>query len=85
MQTYLVIYLFLMNVVGLLAMKIDKNRAIKGKWRTKEKTFLVIALAGGSFGIYIGLHAFRHKTKHITFKYGIPLIILVQFFLFVYF
>jgi len=33
----------------------------------------------------LGMHVFRHKTKHWYFKFGMPLILIVQLILLVYF
>lgn len=59
-------------------MYIDKEKAKKHKWRISENTLIILALLGGSIGSLIGMNKFRHKTKHIKFKYGIPLIIIFQ-------
>ena len=56
----------------------DKKKAIKGEWRIKEKTLFTICWIGGSVGILLGIKIFRHKTQHISFKYGIPLMIVLQ-------
>ncbi len=73
-----IIYLIIINFVGLLSMYIDKRRAIKNKWRIPEKTLFLIAIIGGSIGSILGMHHFRHKTKHWYFKYGMPVILAVQ-------
>ena len=77
-------YLFAVNVIGFLAMYIDKQRAIHKKWRIPEKTLFLIALVGGSLGTTLGMNTFRHKTKHWYFKYGMPLIFIVQLGLYIY-
>lgn len=59
-------------------MYIDKEKAKKHKWRISENTLIILSLLGGSIGSFIGMNKFRHKTKHIKFKYGIPLIIIFQ-------
>jgi len=59
-------------------MLIDKQRAIPKEWRIPEKTLICISIIGGSIGMLIGMSAFRHKTKHIKFKFGVPLILLIQ-------
>lgn len=71
-------YLFFMNIVGLVLMYCDKKRAVKGKWRIKEKTLFSIALLGGSVGVLLGCKRFHHKTLHKLFRYGIPSIITFQ-------
>ncbi len=56
----------------------DKKKAIKGQWRISEATLITIAIIGGSIGVYLGMQNFRHKTKHLKFKVGIPIIIIFQ-------
>ena len=77
-------YLGLINSAGFLLMGIDKNRARRGAWRISEKTLFICALLGGSLGTTLGIWAFRHKTRHKQFTYGMPLILIVQV-LFIYY
>ncbi len=74
----LIIYLIIMNVIGLVVMGIDKYRAIRDKWRIPEKTLFVVSLLGGSIGTWFGMYAFRHKTKHWYFVLGMPAILIAQ-------
>lgn len=39
---------------------------------------LLLAAAGGSVGALLGMQMFRHKTRHLQFTIGVPLILLVQ-------
>ena len=73
-----VIYFCLVNIIGFLMMGVDKSRARRKAWRISEKTLFTCALIGGSIGTIAGMYAFRHKTRHWYFKYGLPLILLVQ-------
>lgn len=75
---YLFIYLILINLIAFLSMYIDKKRAINNKWRIKEKTLFAFALLGGTIGSILGMSTFRHKTKHWYFKFGMPLILILQ-------
>ena len=59
-------------------MGIDKRKARKGAFRIPEATLFAFALIGGSLGSTIGMFAFKHKTKHWYFKFGFPLIIVIQ-------
>lgn len=70
--------LVIMNLIGYMSMWSDKRRAIKNKYRISEKTLFIIALLGGSLGSILGMKQFRHKTKHWYFKYGMPLILIMQ-------
>jgi len=72
------IYLLAINFIGFLAMGFDKFKAKKNFWRTKEKTLFIIAAIGGSIGSIIGMYTFRHKTKHNSFVFGMPLILATQ-------
>lgn len=70
--------LVIINLLGYISMWSDKRRAIKGKYRISEKTLFTIAILGGSLGSILGMNQFRHKTKHWYFKYGMPLIFVIQ-------
>lgn len=71
-------YLLLINAIGLLLMLIDKRKAIRKKWRIPEATLLTVAIVGGSIGSIAGMHIFRHKTRHLKFSIGLPLILAIQ-------
>ena len=59
-------------------MGIDKYKARKRAFRIPEATLFIIAVIGGSIGSIIGMYAFRHKTRHRSFVYGMPFILFVQ-------
>ncbi|AKN30463.1 hypothetical protein Ccar_06345 [Clostridium carboxidivorans P7] len=75
-------YILVINLYGIFLMHSDKSKSQKGKWRIPEKTLFITALLLGSPGILIGMYLFRHKTKHKRFTIGIPLILIVQVFIF---
>ena len=77
MKTY-IIYFILINVVTFFLFGVDKWKAKKGRWRISEATLLIFAVIGGSIGAWLGMKTWHHKTMHKKFKYGIPLILLVQ-------
>lgn len=74
----LLILLLGINLFSIIVMFVDKGRAKKHKFRISEKTLFLLAAIGGSIGIYLGMFLFHHKTKHIKFTIGIPLIIILQ-------
>ena len=76
----LLYYLLIINAAGLLLMLVDKWKAKKNRWRVRESTLLLIAALGGSVGCLIGMYLFRHKTRHLKFTLGIPLILAGQCF-----
>ncbi len=59
-------------------MFIDKQKAKRHKWRISENTLILISILGGSIGSIIGMQLFRHKTKHVKFKLGLPVILIIQ-------
>lgn len=78
-MSYLIVgFLVIINLLGYISMWSDKRRAIKGKYRISEKALFTIAILGGSLGSILGMNQFRHKTKHWYFKYGMPLILVIQ-------
>ena len=79
------IYLIVVNIIGFLSMGVDKFKAQKNFWRIKEKTLFIIAVIGGSIGSIIGMYTFRHKTKHMSFVIGMPIILTVQVVVIFYF
>ena len=74
----LTIYIALMSVVLLVMMKADKERARRNQYRISERTLWVMALLGGAVGGVIGMQLFRHKTKHLSFRFGFPLLALLD-------
>ena len=81
----LLVYLLIINALGLLVMLVDKYKAKKNLWRIPEATLMGIAIAGGSIGSLAGMYLVRHKTKHLKFTIGIPVILAVQIVLFILF
>jgi uncharacterized membrane protein YsdA (DUF1294 family) len=71
-------YLTLINAITCIAFAVDKNLARRGHRRIPEANLLLLAIAGGSIGGILGMYLFRHKTRHVKFKWGLPLILLLQ-------
>lgn len=74
----MVLYLLVVNFVGFSLMVVDKWKAKMGKWRIAEKTIWLVSIVGGAVGTTIGMYLFRHKTKHRLFRYGLPLLSLLE-------
>ena len=82
MHQYSLYYLLAVNSLTFLLYGIDKYKAKKGRWRISEATLLTMAAIGGSIGAWTGMRTWHHKT--MKFKYGIPVIIIMQIALVVY-
>ena len=91
MTQTIVYYLIALNIVTFLVYGIDKWKAKRAKWRIREAALLGLAVLGGSIGALQGMKVWHHKTMHkggtrdvdnivggYQFKYGLPLILLVQ-------
>lgn len=76
----ILIFMAVMSLVSFFAMGIDKMKAKRDMWRTPEKVLLGLAFFGGGAGVWLGMQVFRHKTKHWYFKYGVPVITLLELF-----
>ena len=78
MANALLYYLIVINIVTFLVYGIDKWKAKQGSWRISEVSLLILAVIGGCIGALLGMKIWHHKTMHKKFKYGLPLILLVQ-------
>jgi len=72
------IYLAVISVLSIVVTVYDKIISKKGGYRIPEQTLLMLSAIGGSFAMLITMVLIRHKTKHIKFMAGIPLIIALQ-------
>jgi len=77
LQVVLIGILAAINFYAFFVMARDKRKAVKGSnlKRTSEGYVFFLAILFGSVGVYLGMLAFRHKTKKLYFQVGIPLLI----------
>ena len=75
---YFLGYLVTINALGFILMLVDKYKAKKHLWRIPEATLIGVAAMGGSIGALVGMYTVRHKTKHLKFTVGIPVILALQ-------
>lgn len=78
MSELLIVYVATVNAVAFVVYGVDKYKAQKAKWRIRESTLLLLAVIGGSAGAWLGMKIWRHKTRHVKFRYGVPAILLIQ-------
>ena len=71
-------YLACVNLAAFAVYGWDKFAARRGARRVREATLLLLAVLGGSAGAILGMCLFRHKTRHLLFALGLPLILLAQ-------
>ena len=77
MSLAVLVYLAVINVIAFGLYGLDKYRAMNNMWRIPEKTLLGVAAIGGAYGAYLGMRIFHHKTKHLKFQIGVPIMMLV--------
>ncbi len=81
-ETIFNLALILINVIGFFLMGEDKRRARKGRYRISEQTLWIFGTFGGAIAMTIGMRYFHHKTKHIAFKLGFPILSIIHILLY---
>ena len=78
MKSWLLLWILVWNGIAFVLMGLDKGKAKEKKWLIPEKVLFLAAALGGSIGAMLGMSFFRHKTKHWSFRLGMPAILAVQ-------
>ena len=76
--TIIVFYLVIINIITFFLYGIDKWKAQRSRWRIPESVLLGMAAIGGSVGAWLGMQVWHHKTQHVKFRYGVPIILIAQ-------
>lgn len=73
-------YLAIISLISVIVCVYDKKISKKNRveLRIPEKVLLILSALGGSVAMLITMLVIRHKTKHVKFMLGIPLIIILQ-------
>ena len=71
-------YLLIINLFTFVCYGLDKHKSKQKARRISERWLLLLALIGGSVGAWFGMLVWRHKTKHAKFRFGVPIILLLQ-------
>lgn len=69
---YLYFYLAFINLLAIVVTVYDKDAAVHGRWRVRERTLILVSVLGGALGMYITMLVIRHKTRKPLFMIGIP-------------
>ena len=76
---FALVYLAIISIIAICVTVYDKWAAKKRpQERTRESTLLLLSALGGSAAMLLTMLTVRHKTKHMKFMVGIPLIIALQ-------
>ena len=73
-------YLAVISVISIIVCIWDKKISKKNKveLRIPEAVLLLLSALGGSVAMFITMLSMRHKTKHVKFMLGIPVIMILQ-------
>lgn len=73
-------YIALVSLCSIVVCVRDKRVSKKNdvKLRIPEKSLFIWSILGGSLAMFITMKLIRHKTKHLSFMLGIPVIIVLQ-------
>ncbi|WP_297717080.1 DUF1294 domain-containing protein [Intestinimonas sp.] len=66
------------SAIDFALMGVDKWKARRDAWRIPEATLWLFALVGGALGGTLAMQVFRHKTRHWYFRFGFPLLTVLQ-------
>ena len=80
--TYLMYWILLISVWAMIITFTDKSRAKRRRRRIPERTLMWSGALGGATAMLLCMLIIRHKTRHVKFMLGLPLMILAQFGLF---
>lgn len=75
---YTLVSLLALNIITFAAYGLDKSKARKRRWRIPESTLLWMAALGGSLGAWLGMNVWHHKTLHLKFRLGVPLLLILH-------
>lgn len=78
MEKVFLVYLFIISIVTVILTVYDKIAARKRKFRISESTLILCGVFGGAAAELVTMLLIRHKTRHIKFMLGLPLIITAQ-------
>lgn len=73
-----ILYLIIINIISFFVMGIDKHKARKHAFRIPESSLFFLAIIGGAAGSSVGMYVFHHKTRHLSFVIGMPLILILH-------
>ena len=73
-------YIAIISIISIIVCIYDKKISKKNKveLRIPERNLLILSALGGSVAMFLTMLLIRHKTKHVKFMLGIPVIIILQ-------
>lgn len=77
---FIVGYIAAISLVSIVVCIYDKKISKKNRveLRVPERRLLFLSAIGGSIAMFVTMLIIRHKTKHVKFMLGIPVIMVLQ-------
>ncbi len=85
MLLILLIYFISMNVFSFILLFSDYRKTKRGEGRISEWAIWLAAFLGGAWGMSMAVKAFQHKTGCRTYRYGLPVLAIIQIAVVIYF
>lgn len=79
-EKILLAYIAIISLVSIVVCIWDKKISKKNRveLRIPEAVLLLLSALGGSVAMFVTMLITRHKTKHVKFMLGIPVIMILQ-------
>lgn len=74
----LIFYAVVINVLAVCLTVYDKQAARRHRRRIPERDLLLVGTLSGCVVMYITMLLIRHKTRHVKFMAGLPLILMAE-------
>lgn len=73
-------YIAIISLISIIVCIYDKVISKKNRveLRIPEAVLLLLSALGGSVAMFVTMLLIRHKTKHVKFMLGIPIIMILQ-------
>jgi len=71
-------YIALISLIAVIVTVSDKIRARRKKRRISENALMAVASLGGAAAMFVTMILIRHKTRHIKFMAGLPIIMVLH-------
>lgn len=75
---WILYWLLVLNVAAIIMTLVDKKRARHDRRRIPERHLMWVGAVGGAAGMLMTMLLIHHKTRHLKFMVGLPLMILAQ-------
>lgn len=77
-ETSILTYLVVINIISFIAMGVDKKKAQARRYRISENTLMALSAIGGASGVMLGMIVFKHKTSKPKFYTGVPILYILN-------